>query len=108
MDTRKECAERMRPILRAMEQSIDAARRQRTQGNSQATPRGMTRNAPSPTSNPTPTPTPAPACGPLRPAGPAAPGESSDAGRLKARPKRYDGTSPYAAFDSMTYRSKAS
>lgn len=30
MDPKRNCAERMRPILQAMEQSIDAARRQRT------------------------------------------------------------------------------
>ena len=67
MDTHHTAADRIRPILRAMERSIDSARRNRVHG------QGEVRQ---------------PALPPPMAAVPATPGHTADAPRLKARPKR--------------------
>jgi hypothetical protein len=99
MDTKRNCAERMRPILQAMEESIDAARNRRT-------------HQPSPyTANPiadrvTHPPTLVGAGG--NHARLATEGHSSDeAPRVKARPKRLDNQIPMNPFPDSGYRSQA-
>jgi hypothetical protein len=95
MDTRKPTSERIRPILEAMERSIDRARRQRT-GSSPQQPDQSQRPSP-PVSGYSSSQQPAPQVNPVRYAAPSAanPGPSDsqvprspDGTPLKARPKR--------------------
>ena len=67
MDTHHSAADRIRPILRAMERSIDSARRNRVHGQGDVRPPAM----PPPMLAEAPTP-----------------GLTADGPRLKARPKR--------------------
>ena len=74
MDTSRSAADRVRPVLEAMERSIDAARRRRTQRETQTTP-----------STPTAAP---PASAPSNPTPSTSTNGSDEQPRLKARPKR--------------------
>jgi hypothetical protein len=102
MDNHRSVADRMRPILQAMERSIDSARRSRVKD--PVPPKASSpevRVAVSPLPLPAATPPPSPT--PL-----ALPSENvSAAGRLKAKPKRLN--SPFLSpFDRPVYRSQAS
>ena len=89
MDKSREISEKIRPILEAMERSIDSARRKRLQ-----------------TAHPA---SPAPTIPPTRPASPINE-QPSDAQapyyRQKARPKRPSGV--LGRFDDPNYRAQAS
>jgi len=86
MDNHKPAAERIRPILEAMERSIDSARRSRMH---EPTGASVPQLQQAPVQRITPPPT-------------SEPGQ-----RLKARPKRLAGPLG-SAFDQPTYRSQAS
>jgi hypothetical protein len=93
MDLHKSTADRIRPILQAMDRTIDTLRRSRT--NVVPTPAPI---SPAPSAS-KPTPTTAPVA-------PAAMAPESSP-RLKARPKRLD--SPFMnSFGQPPYRSQAS
>lgn len=104
MDRTRITANRVRPILQAMERSIDSARRRRTTidtPQSAAPAPRPTFSAPSPLPSQLPTrqptssysSTPSP-----QPPSSSTPGLSSDnPPRLKAKPKRFDGPSPEAS-----------
>lgn len=107
MDSSRDTAEKIRPILQAMERSIADARRKRTHDNDlpiavNPTP---TIGADLPASVPTGPSTPTPAPGP-RHAGTSQQQADADQAppRLKARPKRATLTD----FDSGEIRSRAS
>jgi hypothetical protein len=87
MDTHKSAADRIRPILQAMENSINTARRTRVK---------------EPVS-----PAPATPAAPLRGTQPP-PGSSTSPQRLKARPKRLESPFINKPFDQAPYRSQAS
>ena len=96
MDPKRNCSERMRPILQAMERSIENARRNRT--NQPAEP-------------PRPQTVVPRIASPFVPA-PTVPSTSVSATehpaqRLKARPKRLENPA-LNSFEQMTYRSRAS
>lgn len=124
MDTRKSAAERMRPILQAMERSIDSVRQVRlNQRPSSASAPVASANspvhsnpAPARPLTPSPLPTPPQQSAPklvqplLQPHSQPQPGTSADPNgvpRLKAKPKRLDGPLS-SSFDQPAYRSKAS
>jgi len=94
MDNKKNCAERMRPILQAMERSIDQARRARTNSNPANDSPLRNSLAASPLFTPSPLTTPTTT--------------QMDAGppRLKARPKPLN-PPILNAFQQSPYRSQA-
>jgi hypothetical protein len=95
MDKSKPVADRVRPILEAMERSIDLARRRRLErSDCPAEPQRPTAAPPSPTGSPPPPP-------------PSQPGETDPAApqRLKARPKR---DPSFGTYGNSDFRSKAS
>lgn len=102
MNSKRNCAERMRPILQAMERSIEELRRKRTHQPEPNTPPALT---PKPVSAPV-TPTPSFAT-PMNDA--PTPKRDGDyehpAQRLKAKPKRMD-SSFSKPFAPMPYRSQ--
>lgn len=97
MEPKRNCTERMRQILQAMERSIDAARKSRTGQNT--APAAPPRYEP-----------PRPAFASASPAIPfaavpaTAPADQSPP-RLKARPKRFD-TPLVNPFEKLSYRTQ--
>ena len=98
METKKSNAEHIRPILQAMERSIDTARRNRVKQPTMMPPSSPIGTQPSPATS-IPTSSPGPSFG-------TTPAASETAGRLKARPKRLD--SPFVTpLVPAPYRSQA-